>query len=87
MKLDKNMANEVQDIFEAVIEIDKDMTSIGVHVSDTWMVLDGVKNGSPIEIDGLTGDARKVNKLIDIETDKLTIGLSISTGPICVNGK
>ena len=87
MKLDKNMANEVQDIIEAVIEIDKAMSSIGVHVSDTWMVLDGMKNDSPVEIDGLTGDARNVDKLIGIETDKLTIGLSISTGPICLNGK
>lgn len=87
MILDYNMAHEFIVINEAVEKINKAMSSIGVHTDNSWLVLTGEKNDEPVEIDGLGFDWENIEELIGIKTDKIQIGLSISTGPICLHGK
>lgn len=87
MILDYNMVYEMCIISEAVEKIRKALVDIGIRLDNSWEVLRGVKGEKDIEIDGLSLSWENINEMVGIETDNISIGLSISTGPICLHGK
>ena len=75
MKMTKNSIKEIENV-NSTIQCIKDTCPF--PLDDSWRISDGIKNGKKFEIDGPLYP-HKLDVFEDFETDKITLGLSIST--------
>lgn len=75
MKMTKNSIKEIETV-NSTIQCIKDTCPF--PLDDSWRISDGIKNGKKFEIDGPLYP-HELNDFEDFETDKITLGLSIST--------
>jgi len=75
MKMTKNSIKEIENV-NSTIQLIKETCPF--PLDDSWKISDGIKNGKKFEIDGPLYP-HELDVFEDFETDKITLGLSIST--------